>query len=91
MSNWEDEINRHTAELVRLTLNAADQGPEPLPEDPGAFWGRADLELDPGEEVYIPSVSAALPRRLGKFPFWRGQEAFLRRWRKSIARLRPLD
>ena len=33
MSKWEDEVNRHTAELVRLTLKAADQGPDPLPED----------------------------------------------------------
>ena len=33
MSNWEDEASRHTAELVRLTLTAANQGPEPLLED----------------------------------------------------------
>lgn len=33
MSNWEDEVNRHTTELVRLTIKAADQGPQPLPED----------------------------------------------------------
>lgn len=38
MSHW-DEINRHTAELVRLTLKAADQGPEPLPEDQVAQLG----------------------------------------------------
>jgi hypothetical protein len=39
MSKWEDEVNRHTAELVRLTLKAADQGPEPLPEDEVAKLG----------------------------------------------------
>jgi hypothetical protein len=39
MSKWEDEANRHTAELVRLTLKAADQGPEPLPEDEVAKLG----------------------------------------------------
>jgi hypothetical protein len=33
MSNWENEVNRHTDELVKLTMKAADQGPEPLPED----------------------------------------------------------
>ena len=33
MSDWEDEVNRHTTELVRLTMKAADQGPRPLPED----------------------------------------------------------
>jgi hypothetical protein len=40
MSNWEDEANRHSAELVRLTLMAADQGPEPLPDDEVARLGK---------------------------------------------------
>ena len=39
MSNWEDEINRHAEELVKLTMRAADQGPEPLPEDEVAKLG----------------------------------------------------
>jgi hypothetical protein len=39
MSKWEDDVNRHTAELVKLTLKAADQGPEPLPEDEVAQLG----------------------------------------------------
>ncbi len=51
--------------------------PEPLPEEPEAFWGTAAAEYDPGDEVYIPTVSAALPKRLGNFPFWRAQEGFL--------------
>jgi uncharacterized Zn finger protein len=50
---------------------------EPLPEEPEVFWGPAAVEHDPDNEVYIPSVSAALPKRLGTFPFWRGQERFL--------------
>lgn len=33
MSTWEEAANRHAGELVRLTFKAADQGPEPLPED----------------------------------------------------------
>jgi hypothetical protein len=33
MSNWEEDANRHAAELARLTMKAADQGPEPLPEE----------------------------------------------------------
>jgi hypothetical protein len=40
MSVWDDEVNRHTAELVRLTMRAADQGPEPLPEDELARLGQ---------------------------------------------------
>jgi|KBSMisStaDraftv2_1062788.scaffolds.fasta_scaffold131158_3 hypothetical protein len=41
MSKWEDDANRHAAELVKLTLEAADQGPEPLPEDELAKLGKA--------------------------------------------------
>ena len=40
MSYWDDEVNRHAAELVRLTLKAADQGPDPLPEDELAKLGQ---------------------------------------------------
>jgi hypothetical protein len=39
MSNREDEVNHHAAELVRLTLKVADQGPEPLPEEELAQLG----------------------------------------------------
>lgn len=39
MSTWEDEVHRHAAELARLTMKAADQGPEPLPEDELAKLG----------------------------------------------------
>jgi len=40
MGKWEDDANRHTAELVRLTMKAANQGPEPLPEDEVARLGK---------------------------------------------------
>jgi hypothetical protein len=40
MSKWEEAANRHAGELVRLTLRAADQGPEPLPEDELVNLGR---------------------------------------------------
>ena len=39
MSKREDDVHRHTAELVRLTLMAADQGPDALPEDDVAHLG----------------------------------------------------
>jgi uncharacterized Zn finger protein len=51
--------------------------PEPLPADPAGFWKDADLPADLMGEVAIPPVAAALPRRLGGFPFWRGNERFL--------------
>jgi len=39
MDNWEDRANRHAAELVKLTMKAADHGPQPLPEDEVAKLG----------------------------------------------------
>jgi uncharacterized Zn finger protein len=45
---------------------------EPLTADASAFWALpADAE-DYGE-VQAPPVTAGLVRRLGKFPFWRGE------------------
>ncbi len=51
--------------------------PEPLPADAAAFW--AGPPLPPGwlGDVRTPPVSAALPKRLGGFPFWRGAGRFL--------------
>jgi hypothetical protein len=40
MSKSEDDVNRHAAELVRLTMKVADQGPVPLPEDELAALGK---------------------------------------------------
>jgi hypothetical protein len=40
MSEREDEVNRHAAELLRLTMKATEQGPEPLPEDEVATLGK---------------------------------------------------
>jgi hypothetical protein len=39
MSHWEEKANHHAAELARLTVQAADQGPQPLPEDEAAVLG----------------------------------------------------
>ncbi len=50
---------------------------EPLPADAGAFWGADDAKTITLGEVRIPPIAAALPRRLGSFPFWRGGEGFL--------------
>lgn len=40
MSNSDERVNRHAAELARLTMKAADQGEEPLPEDEMADLGK---------------------------------------------------
>ena len=45
--------------------------------EPEAFWGQGGVEGEVDGEVHIPPVSAALPKRLGNFPFWRSRESFL--------------
>src|SRR5215207_2885927 len=56
---------------------AAEAPREPLAADAGAFWRGGDLPADLFGEVSAPPVNAALPKRLGNFPFWRGTERFL--------------
>ena len=46
---------------------------EPLPTNPPDFWHAGPLPDDLFGEVRIPTLSAAVPRRLGNFPFWRGE------------------
>ncbi|MCI0638555.1 MAG: SWIM zinc finger family protein [Gemmataceae bacterium] len=50
---------------------------EPLPTDPARFWQTGALPEDVFGVVERPPTPAALPKRLGAFPFWRGQERFL--------------
>jgi uncharacterized Zn finger protein len=50
---------------------------EPLPVDPKAFWNGGSLPEDLYGDLQPPPVAAAWPRRLGNFPFWRGQEHFI--------------
>ncbi len=51
--------------------------PEPLQADAASFWIGGKLPDDFFGEVRLPPVSAALPKRLGAFPFWRSDERFL--------------
>ena len=50
---------------------------ESLPADPTLFWEGGTLPEGFLGEVRVPQFSAALPKRLGSFPFWRGRERFL--------------
>ena len=54
--------------------------PEPLPADPAAFWGQPEWD-DNYDDILgparVPDEAAALPRQLGRFPFWQGGEEFL--------------
>ena len=57
MSNWEDKANRHAAELARLTFKAANQGPEPLPEDELAKLG---MVIATERQLLIDAMSGLL-------------------------------
>ncbi len=62
------------------TTSAADEPaapPEPLSATPEQFRGDQPLPPDFFGALNLPPVDAALPKRLGKFPFWRGTEPFL--------------
>jgi uncharacterized Zn finger protein len=52
----------------------------PVPEEPllepAVFWGGEEFPGDLFGEVRLPEVAAALPKRLGSFPFWRGKALF---------------
>lgn len=50
---------------------------EPLPAAAAKFWAAPGLPDNWLGEVHAPPVPAPLLKRLGSFPFWRGQERFL--------------
>jgi uncharacterized Zn finger protein len=57
---------------------ASPRAPEPLSAEIAAFWeGSAGPIEDPCGVVEIPREPSGLLRRLGGFPFWRGQSPFL--------------
>jgi uncharacterized Zn finger protein len=51
--------------------------PEPLAADLAGFLDGGNIRDDLCGEVRVPPVPAALPKRLGNFPLWRGAERFL--------------
>jgi uncharacterized Zn finger protein len=82
--NREDLVATLSRPDKKATQRKAKPKQEPLHEDEEAltsdvskFWNGETLPDDFFGEVSIPSVPAALPKRLGSFPFWRGEERFL--------------
>jgi uncharacterized Zn finger protein len=45
--------------------------------EPTAFWGKPDFSSEIFGDVSIPTIPAALCRRLGSLPFWRGATSFM--------------
>ncbi|MBI5522171.1 MAG: SWIM zinc finger family protein [Desulfarculus sp.] len=58
---------------------------EPLPPSAASFWALGDLPDDFAGEAVVPVLAAALPRRLGAFPFWRGAQPFLEEMERTYA------
>ena len=51
--------------------------PQSLAADPALYWRGAPGHSEPSDPVRPPPVNAPLLRRLGGFPFWRGDEPLL--------------
>jgi uncharacterized Zn finger protein len=63
---------------------------EGLTSDISKFWNGEAISDDIFGEVRIPSIAAALPKRLGSFPFWRGEERFLDTMESIYAKTSPV-
>jgi uncharacterized Zn finger protein len=63
--------------IAAAQSNEPELPPEPLPASPEAFWATGELPQDLLGPVPGQPVGAALPKRLGGFPFWRGSENLL--------------
>ena len=61
-----------------------------LTQDISKFWNGEAISDDIFGEVRIPTISAALPKRLGSFPFWRGNERFLDVMESIYAKATPI-
>lgn len=69
------DVSRTPAAQTQTTANEAPL--EPIAANADSFWRGGTLPADLFGEINLPPVSAALPKRLGNFPFWRGTERFL--------------
>ena len=81
--NRDDLMARLGATSPGRAVTSGPHPPAPRPREPlsaqvATFWeGKVGRIEDPCGVVEVPSEPAALPRRLGGFPFWRGESPFL--------------
>jgi uncharacterized Zn finger protein len=75
-----DEFFSHLREAgggaAGSSATAAAAEPVPLPETGDAFWADSPLEADVWRPS-SPTLHAALPKRLGPLPFWRGGQSLV--------------
>jgi uncharacterized Zn finger protein len=73
-----------------VPAGAAPRTVEPLSAAVETFWGSpGESNEDPCGAVEIPREAAALPGRLGGFPFWRGESPWLETLRSIYAEASP--
>ena len=88
MSDLEDAVNRHSAELVRLTMQASDQGPDPLPEDEVAKLG---MVIATERQLLIDAMSELLEHDEPEAAASRGVAEFDAGFVYGLAFARALD
>jgi len=88
MSGLEDDVNHHAAELARLTMKAADQGPVPLPEDEVANLGKV-IAIE--RQLLIDAMSALLENEDPDVATSPGVAAFDAGFMYGLAFARALD
>jgi len=64
--------------------------PVPLPPEHDVFWGQESLIPERAKMDNIPSLHAAIPKRLGTLPFWRSEHGFVREMEQSYFRASAL-
>ena len=72
----------------KLKSRGKDEGASTF--DLSRFWDGDALPSDFFGDVIIPQVSAALPKRLGSFPFWRGKVKFLNKMEMIYSQASPV-
>ncbi len=74
LSRPDKKTTRRKTKPKQESLRKDEEG---LTSDISKFWNGEPISDDIFGEVRIPPIPAALPKRLGSFPFWRGEEKFL--------------
>ena len=82
----EKKVKPDETESEALSL----QEEEPLPIGREKFWNGETITDDFFGEVSIPEIHGALPKRLGSFPFWRGEENFLDKMEEIYSNSSPI-
>jgi uncharacterized Zn finger protein len=79
-----------TPKKAKLKQELIHEDEEALTSHISKFWNGEPISDDFFGEVRIPSIAAALPKRLGSFPFWRGEERFLDVMESIYAKASPI-